>query len=264
MKKYLLIICFLSNLYLVNGQMDKSKLPMIIGHRGASFHAPENTLASAKLGWEQGADAVEIDIHLSSDHKIMVIHDYDTKRVTGTDLKIAVTPSESIRALDAGAWKGDNFKGEKIPFLEEVLNIIPPSKKLVIEIKSGKEIVPFLKTDIQKSGKMNQCVIISFDFEALCDAKNALPSIPSYYLSSKLTLDSLGGLFGRMKEKKIDGLNLMHSIITPEITSLCKQNGLPVLAWTVDDANIARKLIEMGVVGITTNQPLEMRESLMQ
>lgn len=235
---------------------------MIIAHRGASFHAPENTLASAKLGWEHGADAVEIDIHLSLDKKIIVIHDYDTKRTTGKSYKIASTNSDTLRTLDAGSWKGQNFMEEKLPFLSEVLRIIPDSRKLVIEIKSNKEIVPFLKEELTTSGKMSQCIIISFDFEALTAAKLALPALPAYYLSSKVSPGDFPELLDKLRENKIDGLNLNHSIITPELASLCGKNNIPLYAWTVDDAAVAKKLIQLGVTGITTNIPLEMRKSL--
>ena len=94
-----------------------------IAHRGDSFVAPENTVASAKSAWQAGADAVEIDIHLSKDNRIMVIHDSDTKRTCSgkKNLEVAKTPSVILRDLDAGIWKGQEFKGEKIPFLPEII-----------------------------------------------------------------------------------------------------------------------------------------------
>lgn len=245
-----------------NGQENTMKHVKIIAHRGASFHAPENTLASAKLGWEHLADAVEIDIHLSADKKIMVIHDPGTKRTTGEDYKIADTPSDKIRSLDAGSWKSEVYRGEKIPFLSEVLDIIPKGKQLVIEIKSNKELVPLLKEAIEKSGKMKQCIIISFDFDALAEAKAALPKIPVYYLSSKVTTNSFTDLLKRLHENNIDGLNLNSATITPELATLCKQNHVQLLSWTIDDVELAKKLIGLGVTGITTNKPKEMRNGL--
>lgn len=243
-------------------QKPDLKNVLIIAHRGASFHAPENTVASAKLGWAQKADAVEIDIHLSADKKIMVIHDAGTKRTTGKDYKIASTTSDTLRKLDAGSWKSAEFNGEKVPFLTEILDLIPKKQKLVIEIKSNKELVPLLKEQIEKSGKKKQCIIISFDFDALVDAKNAMPDIPAYYLSSKITPQTFDELLSRLRENKIDGLNLNFSTITPEVADLCKKNNIPLLAWTVDDPEIAKKLIAMGVTAITTNKPKEMREAL--
>jgi len=102
----------------------------IIAHRGASYLAPENTLASVKLGFEQGADAVEVDIHLSKDKRLMVNHDKDTRRTAkGRNYLIKETDSKVLRVLDVGVWKDDKYKGEKMPFLDEVLLEVPLEKK---------------------------------------------------------------------------------------------------------------------------------------
>ena len=117
----------------------------IVAHRGASFDAPENTVASAKLGWNQDADAVEIDIYLSKDGRIVVLHDPDTKRTTGVVGKAAEMSSSDLRALDAGSWKGTAWKDEKIPFLEEIIATVPAGRRLFIEIRCGPEILPELE-----------------------------------------------------------------------------------------------------------------------
>src|SRR5262245_4724666 len=93
----------------------------IVAHRGASYDAPENTLASLKLAWEQKADASEFDVFLSKDGKIVVIHDADTKRTAGVDKKVVSQTLDELRALDVGSWKNAKFKGEKIPTLDEML-----------------------------------------------------------------------------------------------------------------------------------------------
>lgn len=258
----LFLSVFVFQVSIINCQTGSMSKAEIIAHRGASFDAPENTVTSAKLGWKQKADAVEIDIHLSADKKIMVIHDAGTKRTTGKDYRIATTVSDTLRTLDAGSWKAAEFKGEKLPFLNEILELIPKKQKLVIEIKSDKELVPLLKNEIEKSGKKAQCIIISFDFDALAEAKKAMPEIPAYFLSSKVTAQTLHELLPRLKENKIDGLNLNFTTITPELAELCKKNNIPLLAWTVDDPEIAKKLIAMGVSAITTNKPKELREAL--
>src|SRR5215218_7394628 len=81
----------------------------IVGHRGASFDAPENTLASVKLAWEQKADAAEFDVFLSKDGKIVVIHDANTKRVAGVDKPVVQQTLEELRTLDVGKWKNPKF-----------------------------------------------------------------------------------------------------------------------------------------------------------
>jgi glycerophosphoryl diester phosphodiesterase len=129
-----------------------------IAHRGASFLAPENTVAAAKLAWELGADAVEVDIHLSKDNRIMVIHDKDTKRTCSgkKNLTIADSPSTLLRDLDAGIWKDPKYKGEKIPFLTEIIETVPEGKTLVVEIKCGSEVIPPLVREIEKCKKRNR------------------------------------------------------------------------------------------------------------
>src|SRR3954454_10841881 len=89
----------------------------IIGHRGASFDAPENTVASFRLGYEQKADACELDVYLTKDGRIVVIHDKDTRRTAGVDRPVVQQTLDELKKLDAGKWKGDRFAGEKIPTL---------------------------------------------------------------------------------------------------------------------------------------------------
>src|SRR3954466_12398745 len=93
----------------------------IIGHRGASYDAPENTLSAVNLAWQQGADAVEVDVHLSRDGRVIVIHDDNTRKTAGLKRKVCDQTWSELQKLDAGKWKGANWKGERIPDLEQVL-----------------------------------------------------------------------------------------------------------------------------------------------
>ena len=107
----------------------------IVGHRGASHDAPENTLAAIRLAWEQGADAAEFDVYLSKDGKIVVIHDKDTKRVAGVDRPVVGQTLDELRRLDVGKWKAPKFAGEKLPTLNEMLATVPAGKRVFIEVK---------------------------------------------------------------------------------------------------------------------------------
>lgn len=233
-----------------------------IAHRGASRLAPENTVASAKLAWELGADAVEIDVHLSKDNRVMVIHDKDTKRTCSAkkNLEIAKTPSMLLRDLDAGIWKGDEFKGERIPFLSEIIETIPEGKTLVIEIKCGKEVIPPLKRSIKKSGKQNQIVFICFGWDTILKTQKAFPKNKCYWLSA--LKPGLNKKIEQASENGLAGINLKYSIINEEIVAQAKANNLEVLCWTVDHPEEAKKLAEMGVSGITTNRPKWLKEEM--
>src|SRR5258706_1541868 len=123
----------------------------IIGHRGASLDAPENPLAEVRLAWQQQADAVEVDVHLSRDGKIVVIHDPNTRKLAGVNRKVARQTLAELRALDVGRRRGAAWIGERIPTLEEVLAAVPRSKRLFIEIKCGPEIAPELSRVLSRS-----------------------------------------------------------------------------------------------------------------
>ena len=114
---------------------------LIIAHRGASHDAPENTLSAFKLAIEQGADGFEADFYLTSDGKIVCFHDKDTERIAGKKLLVTQTPLDELQALDVGSWKGPQWKGERMPTMEDVLAAVPAGKKIFIELKSSAEIV---------------------------------------------------------------------------------------------------------------------------
>src|SRR5512138_815337 len=89
--------------------------PLVLGHRGASADAPENTLAAFRLALEQGADGVELDVWRCRTGEVVVLHDEDTRRVAGSPLRVREATLAELRALDVGAWKGPGFRGERIP-----------------------------------------------------------------------------------------------------------------------------------------------------
>jgi glycerophosphoryl diester phosphodiesterase len=151
----------------------------IIGHRGASFDAPENTVASFKLSWSQKADASELDIFMTKDSRIVVIHDKDTKRVAGVDKKVADQTLAEIRMLDVGKWKGAKFAGEKIPMLNEMLATVPAGKRVFVEVKTGPEIMPELNRVLKASKlKSEQTPVISLNAQVIAEVKKVRPDLP--------------------------------------------------------------------------------------
>ncbi len=243
----------------------------IIGHRGASHDAPENTLASIKLAWEQGADAAEFDVYLSKDGKIVVIHDKDTKRTAGVDKPVVGQALEELRLLDVARWKNAKYTGEKIPTLVEVLATVPAGKRVFIEVKCGPEIVPELKRDIAKAKlKPEQTAIISFSAPVVAAAKKELPELKAYWIVGIVPNKKKPGkvwtieeLIAKGQEIKADGLDLSADPqITREFVDKSNAAKLPVYVWTVNDAEMARKMIAAGVLGVTTDRPGWLREQL--
>ena len=244
----------------------------IIAHRGASADAPENTVAAFKLGFEQRADAGEIDIHVSKDGKLVVLHDADTKRVAGVDRKVVEQTFDELRKLEVGQWGDWAGKGfsERIPTLDEILALVPKGKKIFVEIKSRSETIPPLAESLKRSGlSPDQVVIITFHHEVAAAAKKQFPELKVYWLHSynkdKQTgqYPDLDDLIRRAKEAGVDGLNLNHGFpLDAAAVKKIKSAGLGIYAWTVDDPVRARELAEAGVEGITTNRPAALREEL--
>jgi glycerophosphoryl diester phosphodiesterase len=242
----------------------------IIGHRGASFDAPENTLASFKLGYQQRADADELDIYLTADGKIIVLHDGDTARTTGVSGKVAQQTFADLRRLNAGnwgKWQGKGFS-EKLPALDEALALIPDGKRLFIEIKSGPEILPELAATLQRAGKKpEQTVIIGFGYDTVKQAKAKLPSLQVCWLvaADKKTkkYPPVEDLIQKTKAAGLDGLDLESGFpIDRAFVQKVHQAGLKLYTWTVDDPALAGKEAAAGVDGITTNRPGWLREQL--
>lgn len=102
---------------------------LLIGHRGASHEAPENTLTAFELAWEEGADGIEADFRLTRDGQIVCMHDENTRRTTGISLTVADSLLDDLRRLDVGRWRGLAWAGTRIPTLSEVLAILPAGKK---------------------------------------------------------------------------------------------------------------------------------------
>lgn len=239
----------------------------IIAHRGASYLAPENTMASVMLGWEKGAD-VEVDVHLSKDNRILVIHDSSTKRTGEIDLKIKEATSQELRKLDVGRFKSEEYAGEQIPFLADIIETIPPGRKLYVEIKCEKEVLPILRKLIIQSGKMSQIVIIGFDLETVALSRELI-DVPTYWLKGtekdKETEEWIPHdpqLVQIAKNKGLDGLDVHYAGVTKDFMDAVKASGQKLYVWTVDKPEEAIRLGELGVDGITTNRPGWLREQL--
>jgi glycerophosphoryl diester phosphodiesterase len=219
------------------------------------------------LGWEKGAD-VEVDVYLTMDNKIVIIHDKTTKRTAVTDVNVADTTSEELRKLDVGSFKSEEYAGEKIPFLADIVETIPRGRKLYIEIKCGKEILPYLEELLAESGKMSRIVTIGFDLETVTMSKEMI-NVPTYWLrGTKKTEETEEWiphdpqLIQTAKDKGLDGLDVHYAGVNKEFVDAAKAAGQKLYVWTVDDPEEAARLVKLGVDGITTNRPEWLREQL--
>ena len=247
----------------------KSK-PLIIAHRGASFEAPENTLASAKLAWQQNCDALEVDVHKSKDNHIVVIHDPDTLRTTGIKKIIRDENLTDIQKLDAGSWKNSKYKQEYIPSLKEVINTVPPDKKLCIEIKSA-DCVDLIDKLIKESHlQPQQLVFMDFDINTVIAAKEVFHESEILWLyefipplTEKNAQTTLDMIIEKAMAVKADGINIeINPFIDQNLIKKVHNCGMKFYTWTVNDVTVAKNLINWAVDGITTDRPGWMKNKL--
>ncbi|BBO30485.1 glycerophosphodiester phosphodiesterase [Lacipirellula parvula] len=245
----------------------------IVAHRGASFDAPENTVASMKLAFEQGADGVEADFYLSSDGEIVCIHDADTKRTAGVKHVIVKTPLAELRKLDVGAWKNEKYRGEKIPTFAEIAETIPAVKKFIIELKTGPEIVAPLKEALAKTKlKDDQILIICFNEKTVAECKKLLPNLKCHWLTGYKQNEKTGEwtptldeVVATLERSKADGLGTqgdMKHVDAEFIKELCDEGHCEFHVWTIDNPKVAKYYQKLKPWGITTNKPGFIREQL--
>lgn len=242
----------------------------LIAHRGASHDAPENTVSSIKLAWEQGADGSEFDVFLSSDKQIVVMHDKNTKRTSGgIELSIPKTTFAELQKLDVGAWKSPKFKDERIPTLANMLATVPKGKRAFIEVKCGPEIVPELEKSLKAAKlKPEQTPVIAFNAKVIEAFKKARPDVPAYWLvglhkDGDKPPPTAEELIKRAKEIQADGLDLSaNSTLDAAYAKKILDAGLKLYVYTVDKPDLAKRMVDIGVHGITTNRPAFLREEL--
>ncbi|MBT3191164.1 MAG: glycerophosphodiester phosphodiesterase [Verrucomicrobia bacterium] len=238
----------------------------IVAHRGASADAPENTLPAFELAWERGADVVEGDFYLTSDSEIVCFHDKTTERVAGTNLTVTASPYTQLKTLDVGAWKDPKWQGTYIPTLAEVLATLPANRgRFFIELKDTPRIVKPLMEQLRKAGvPASRLAIISFKQAVIAASKAAMPEVDAIWVASTKTYEELGlaGVMRTLKRVSADGLDIQASTaITPELGKALRKNGLQFHCWTVNDAPLARHMVEMGVDSITTDRPDDLRRA---
>ena len=251
-------------------QENKEEKVLVIAHRGASGYAPENTLASIKKALEIGVDMIEIDVHQSKDGKVVVIHDETLDRTTSGEGLVKDQLWEQMRILDAGIWKGEEFKGERLPLLEDVIDKINGQCQLLIEVKNGGDYYPGIEKSVwqivQDKNAQNWCVIQSFKDVVVENFMQLNTNMPIYKLvvgnipvlpfrvDTKLKLGSV------LKYKEYDGVNPNKKFVRKRIVRKLHKRGQKTFVWTVNKKDDMKDIIEKGVDGIITNYPDKLKE----
>jgi len=241
--------------------------PRLVAHRGASHKAPENTISSFKLAWEENADGIEGDFYLTTDGEVVCFHDKDLKRIAGIDRKIKEMSWKELSTVDVGAWKSADYQGEKMPRLADVLDVLKPGKLFYLEIKDGPEIVaPIAKILAEKKADPKQVIFIAFDADVVRECRKQLPQFQAHWLSSLKGADEpakANEYLQQLEKTGAQGFQFdWHAPVSAEWLKAIKGKGYTLTSWTVDNVDDARRMIGCGVDFITTNRPGELRKEL--
>lgn len=233
-----------------------------VAHRGWSGDAPENTLAAMKLALSVPyVNWIELDVQLSKDEVPVVIHDYTLGRTTNGQGEVRETPFEELRKLDAGSWFSSQYAGEPIPSLEEVLQLVKGRCKLNIELKTSGDMYPKLAERVLELvlqyGMEQEVVFTSFDNGTLRRMKELAPKLPTGLIIDGRPeiqlLNELGTSF----------LSIGYWKLTPEYAAEMIENGIRVMAWTIDDPAHIKQVASMHPdIMICTNFPNRWKDTL--
>ena len=233
----------------------------VIAHRGFSGVAPENTIAAFRKAIDVGADMFELDVLLSKDGRVVVIHDDTLERTTDGEGPVATRTLEELRALDAGSWFNPEFAGERIPTLEETLELAQDRILVNIEIKTEAVtdqahggIVDKTLELVRRLGMMDQIVISSFDPRALAHARELDPGVKTASLyNTELQADLSPEEV--MAEVASNGFNLSRKQVDESIIEACHRLERPVAVYTVNEINEMERILDLGVDAIFTDHP---------
>jgi len=236
-----------------------SKMPVqITAHRGASGSAPENTIIALQKAIEAGAEYAEIDVQETYDGKLVLLHDPDLKRTTGIKKNIWQTTYDKIKNLDAGSWFSEEFKGERIPLLEDAIEFIRGRMLLNIELKTNGNEVRLAERVCEIVKRMNfsdQVILTSFEPDQLRAAEITSPGIRT------------GLIFYFMPSYDI--LSMPYSVLSlhkrnagKKFLDQAREAGKELHVWTVNEEKDMHDLIQTGVDNIITNYPERLRSIL--
>jgi glycerophosphoryl diester phosphodiesterase len=232
--------------------------PIIFAHRGASAHAPENTLAAFELALAENADAIELDVKLSADGHAIVIHDPTVDRTTGNHHRVKDLPLRELQALDAGSFFSDKFHGEKIPTLEEVFEAVGKRTFINVELTNyNTPHDPLVETVcrlVKKCGLEEHVMFSSFFAYNLSKARTYLPEVPRGLLAFDGWLGAWARSFG-FAFGKYQALHPYLADVTSQQVQRVHRLNRRIHVWTVNVAEDMRRLFDWGVDAIFTDDP---------
>ena len=225
---------------------------MVIAHRGASSYAPENTLAAFDLALAMGARHLELDVDLTSDGHVVVIHDDSVDRTTDGSGPVTGHTLAALRELDAGSWFGAAFAGARIPTLDEVLVRYQGRAHVHAEIKGHTTSLSHRTADLVRHHRMvDQVTVTSVQRVRLEEMRAYAPELPTGWLvgeASEATITQAHGM-------AVTQICPSAKTVTPELVRRLHAEGFVVRAWGVTTEALMRQVVEAGADGMTVNFP---------
>jgi glycerophosphoryl diester phosphodiesterase len=221
-------------------------------HRGASGQAPENTLSALARALALGADLAEIDVRLTADGQLAVIHDATLERTTTGSGRVAQHTLAELQALDAGAWFGPQWRGERVPALDEVLAFARGRLPLNLELKPDgrpQQLLDEVLRALERHDEAGRCLVTSFDADLIDELKARAPARVAGYIFEA------GELPGWAFSAKVDVLSAEHTLVDAAFCEFATAAGKAVHVWTVDDPAAMRRFADLGVDAVITNHP---------
>jgi len=235
-------------------------MTFVIAHRGDSGNYPENTLISFRSALELQPDYIELDVYATKDRQIICLHDHTLDRTTNGTGKPGDYTLAEIKTLDAGSWKDPRFAGERIPTLEEALNLMKGRTIVQVEVKEPgieREVVEV----IRKTGSEESVVVISFLSEVIRKIRELAPELPTGQLLGSLP-DGISGGIRRTLESLANVMSIAHPSVTPELVSAVHRHGITLWAWNMDEAEDIRRIADLRVDAVASNFPARAIEVL--
>ena len=254
--------------------MPRAPRPLIIAHRGASAHAPENTLAAFQMAIDAGADGVEFDVRLSKDGVPVLVHDRNLKRLAGRSEPVGDLTAQELSRVDLGTQFNNShtkraraeFNDVGIPTLADALGLFATRGAVHIELKIDKkrELKPLVSAVcgvIHDSPALPRIVVSSFRLSALAEAKHVLPSVRTSALFSPTIMQFIKRRRHMIALARAFGANEISpysSLVTPKLAKIADDVGMPVNIWTCDNVKWVERANKLGVNAVMTNDPAKL------
>lgn len=235
------------------------KRPLILAHRGANRGAPENTLAAFRRAWDLGADGVELDVRRTADNALVILHDERLERTTGGFGRVSDHTLAEIRALDAGAWFGPEWAGERVPALDEVFDALPETAVVNVELKQegwrNEGLEAAFLAFLARRLPGHPVIVSSFNPGVLWRLHRASPNLLLGFLYDARTPAWIRRTWKWWIMPAVGAIHPHESLVTPRLVAWAHGRGMRVHVWTVNDPERARELAHMGVDALITDVP---------